>query len=198
MHTCSNQISNASISNGRTIHRVLHFSVHKKKQYLYYPCFSEKQEIDSQSAVLLKQSLKENTNKKIYQLVLTVVMKNCEPLESGPEFAIDKTPVQHKKTENPNRLTENFLNSYFYFRTVYRRRRSIRVFKKIAAFLLAWSNVFQFKVLIRKFITINRFPALSITMSEIASLDHKAGNNPVERSSFVMKRLSAFSNSLFP
>lgn len=27
-----------------------------------------------------------------YQPVLTVVMKNCEPLLSGPEFAIDKTP----------------------------------------------------------------------------------------------------------
>lgn len=28
-----------------------------------------------------------------YQLVTTVVMKNCDPLVSGPAFAIDKTPV---------------------------------------------------------------------------------------------------------
>jgi hypothetical protein len=32
-----------------------------------------------------------------YQLVVTVVMKNCEPLVSGPAFAIDKIPVH---TEN--------------------------------------------------------------------------------------------------
>lgn len=30
-----------------------------------------------------------------YQLVVTVVMKNCEPLVSEPAFAIDKSPV-HK------------------------------------------------------------------------------------------------------
>jgi len=28
-----------------------------------------------------------------YQLVVTVVMKNCEPLVSGPAFAIDRIPV---------------------------------------------------------------------------------------------------------
>lgn len=28
-----------------------------------------------------------------YQLVVTVVMKNCDPLVSGPAFAIDSTPV---------------------------------------------------------------------------------------------------------
>lgn len=32
-----------------------------------------------------------------YQLAFTVVMKNCDPLESGPEFAIDKIPVGQKK-----------------------------------------------------------------------------------------------------
>jgi hypothetical protein len=30
-----------------------------------------------------------------YQLVVTVVMKNCEPFVSRPAFAIDKVPV-HK------------------------------------------------------------------------------------------------------
>lgn len=35
-------------------------------------------------------------NAKAYQEVLTVVMKNCEPLESGPEFAMDTTPGQAK------------------------------------------------------------------------------------------------------
>jgi len=29
---------------------------------------------------------------KGYQLVVTVVMKNCDPLVSGPEFAIDRNP----------------------------------------------------------------------------------------------------------
>lgn len=28
-----------------------------------------------------------------YHLVITVVMKNCEPLVSGPAFAIDKKPT---------------------------------------------------------------------------------------------------------
>lgn len=28
-----------------------------------------------------------------YQRVATVVMKNCDPLESGPAFAIDRSPV---------------------------------------------------------------------------------------------------------
>jgi len=28
-----------------------------------------------------------------YQLVTTVVMKNCDPLVSGPAFAIDSIPV---------------------------------------------------------------------------------------------------------
>ena len=28
-----------------------------------------------------------------YQWVATVVMKNCDPLESGPAFAIDTSPV---------------------------------------------------------------------------------------------------------
>jgi hypothetical protein len=27
-----------------------------------------------------------------YQLAFTVVMKNCDPLESGPEFAMETTP----------------------------------------------------------------------------------------------------------
>lgn len=34
-----------------------------------------------------------------YQFVVTVVMKNCEPLESGPEFAIDKTPEKDPFTD---------------------------------------------------------------------------------------------------
>ena len=31
---------------------------------------------------------------KTYQLALTVVMKNCEPLESGPVFTMATTPAQ--------------------------------------------------------------------------------------------------------
>ena len=31
-----------------------------------------------------------------YQLVVTVVIKNCEPFVSGPAFAIDRSPI-HKK-----------------------------------------------------------------------------------------------------
>lgn len=30
-----------------------------------------------------------------YQLVVTVVMKNCEPLVSEPAFAIDNSPGNH-------------------------------------------------------------------------------------------------------
>jgi hypothetical protein len=32
-----------------------------------------------------------------YQLAFTVVKKNCEPLESGPEFAIETTPAIMKQ-----------------------------------------------------------------------------------------------------
>lgn len=38
-------------------------------------------------------------NKQTYQLVMTAVMKNCDPLVSGPAFAIDRTPVQGVKKE---------------------------------------------------------------------------------------------------
>jgi len=35
-----------------------------------------------------------------YQPVFTVVMKNCEPLESGPEFTIETTPATVKHIYN--------------------------------------------------------------------------------------------------
>lgn len=31
-----------------------------------------------------------------HQLVVTVVMKNCDPLVSSPEFAIDRNPVKRE------------------------------------------------------------------------------------------------------
>lgn len=34
-------------------------------------------------------------SEKAYQNVLTVVMKNCDPLESGPELTIETTPVNN-------------------------------------------------------------------------------------------------------
>lgn len=32
-------------------------------------------------------------NRDFYQLVVTVVMKNCEPFVSGPAFAMDRRPA---------------------------------------------------------------------------------------------------------
>jgi hypothetical protein len=36
---------------------------------------------------------------KGYQLVLTVVMKNCEPFVFGPAFAIDKIPATNSLSD---------------------------------------------------------------------------------------------------
>ena len=37
-----------------------------------------------------------------YQSVLIVVMKNCDPLVSGPPFAIDKFPVSKNSKLTPS------------------------------------------------------------------------------------------------
>lgn len=44
----------------------------------------------------------EQKNMGNYQLVVTVVIKNCEPLVSGPEFAIDRKPALKKETNLKN------------------------------------------------------------------------------------------------
>jgi len=47
-----------------------------------------------------------------YQLVVTVVMKNCEPLVSGPAFAIDKNPVGTENDKNKNQPHHRFIWTY--------------------------------------------------------------------------------------
>lgn len=39
---------------------------------------------------------------KTYQLALTVVIKNCDPLESGPEFTMEITPAVLKEQRYHN------------------------------------------------------------------------------------------------
>jgi hypothetical protein len=39
-------------------------------------------------------------DKVTYQLAFTVVTKNCEPLESGPELAIETTPATIEQVSN--------------------------------------------------------------------------------------------------
>lgn len=52
--------------------------------------------------VLRYVSLYECQNTNDYQLVITVVMKNCEPLVSGPAFAIDRNPALKRETKRTN------------------------------------------------------------------------------------------------
>jgi hypothetical protein len=55
--------------------------------------------------------------------------------------------------------------------------------------------VLQLEVLIGKLLTIDRLSTSSITLSKITTLDHKAGNNPMERTPFEMERLPTLSHS---
>lgn len=48
-----------------------------------------------------------------YQLALTVVMKNWEPLELGPEFTIETTP-ECRDIEQDERH-EDYLGFFFFF-----------------------------------------------------------------------------------
>lgn len=48
------------------------------------------------------RNIKHKTKRIAYQLALIVVIKNCEPLESGPEFTIETTPAQKIQFQRNN------------------------------------------------------------------------------------------------
>lgn len=59
------------------------------------------------------------------------------------------------------------------------------------------ASVLQLEVLIGELLSIDGFTSGSVSSSEVTTLDHEVGNNPMEDRSLVVQRLSALSDSLF-
>ena len=57
---------------------------------------------------------------------------------------------------------------------------SVSIFSCISHWQKIWLIVFNFKILIFKFISINWLSSSSIVISKISALRHKIGNNPME------------------
>lgn len=127
-------------------------------------------------------------NKQTYQLVMTVVMKNCDPLVSGPAFAIDRTPVQGVKKEE-------WVHCPAFNQDHFQRRRRILI---RSSEKFTWSSVLQFKVLISKTFPKYWLSTTPITKSKITALDHKAWNNPVKWAPFIIKCFPTLPNSFLP
>lgn len=110
---------------------------------------------------------------KGYQPVVTVVMKNCDPLVSGPAFAIDKNPTPRKQKSISSLKSEGM--------------KHLQVF--------TWSCVLELEVLVSKVCAIDRLSSPSITKGEVTSLNHEAGNDPVECAPLVVKGLPTFTHT---
>lgn len=138
----------------------------------------------------LKNRHAENINwkKKTYQLVMTAVMKNCDPLVSGPAFAIDSSPVQGVKKKE-------WIQCPAFDKNHFQRHRRILI---RSSEKFTWSSVLQLKVLISKTFPKYWLSTTPITKSKIATLDHKAWNNPVKWAPFVIKWFPTLPNSFLP
>lgn len=60
-----------------------------------------------------------------------------------------------------------------------------------------WACVLQFEVLVRKSVSIYWLSPSSIPTSEVAPLDHKAGNNPMEFATLIVEKLSTLPSPPF-
>ena len=59
------------------------------------------------------------------------------------------------------------------------------------------TSVLQLEVLIGELFAVNAFASSTISVGEITTLNHEAGNNTVENGVFVVERLARFTNALF-
>lgn len=69
-------------------------------QFQWHDFFNRIETLNTKSTLFVRRFLLQRLRTENYQLVVTVVMKNCEPLVSGPAFAIDRSPVSKNITLN--------------------------------------------------------------------------------------------------
>lgn len=113
------------------------------------------------------------------QSVLSVVMKNWEPLVFGPELAMDSCPVEQKVWLLTHRIY-SLTKPHSQLATKHQSQQSVSK-------LLTWSRVLQDKVLIVKLAAVDGLAPGSIVVGEVPSLAHKLRDDAMEAAALEAK-----------
>lgn len=125
-------------------------------------------------------------------------MKNCEPLESGPEFAIETTPAfmgVSFQRNNSNTYLKNDKRT-----SSYKKENDTNEMKcsNPSKLLHTCMRMLNPEILIREGATINRFRCFAIMMNNISTLNHETRYYPMKWCSFVIKFYATFALAFLP